>query len=434
MLGEHLRKRGFWVLDFLRQGKVSKHYGDIKRLIEGEKTNTELTRKNYLDELLLRATNTTEFFETYKGFNGLSDFPVISKKCIKENYGKFLSKGFKKDDLIKVKTSGSYGTPFVFYLSKEKKSRQTAEVIYFSEWANFYVGTRHAYLRGLNTKSNLKLWMQNEHFLFSRVIDDLWLESSRTLLKKKKIKVLIGFPTAIAAIAMYCHECGDKPEDFSIVGVITSSEPLLDNQRSIIESTFGCDCLSRYSTEELGVLAHECSLAKKHHINISGYEVEVLDLDEDKPARAGETGRIVVTDLFSYAMPLIRYETGDLGVLGERCSCGLDGPILERLHGRTVQSVYNTQGVRVLPFFIEDVMEPFTDIIQYQFIQDGEKEYTLKVVCPRGAYFDETQAVSHIKYWMGNDAVVNVRIVDEIEKLESGKRPYVVNNYNRVQL
>lgn len=79
-------------------------------------------------------------------------------------------------------------------------------------------------------------------------------------------------------------------------------------------------------------------------------------------------------------------------------------------------------------------MEPFTDIIQYQFIQDGEKEYTLKVVCPRGAYFDETQAVSHIKYWMGNDAVVNVRIVDEIEKLESGKRPYVVNNYNRVQL
>lgn len=428
MLGENIRKWGFWSLDFLKQGRISEPYNDIKTIIEGGKQGDKQSQK-YLKNLLDHAANTTDYYKQFKDYSNLNDFPVITKKKIKDNYNSFLSKNYKKDNLIQVKTSGSYGTPFTFYLTQEKKHRQTAEIIYFSEWANYYVGTKHAYLRGVNTKSSLKLKMQNEYFLFSRVIDDKWLKQSREILKKAKIKVLIGFPTAIAAIAQYCNECGDTAEDFFITGVITSSEPLLDSQRHIIESTFGCDCLSRYSTEELGVLAHECSKSKKHHINTASYKVEILDLDEDKPVKEGKVGRIVVTDLFSYAMPLIRYETGDLGILGKKCSCGLEGLIIESLHGRTVESVYATNGKQVLPYFIEDVMENFTDIIQYQFIQYEEKSYTLKVVSSKNAYFDNKKVIDHIKHWMGKDAIINIEFVDEIEKLKSGKRPYVVNRY-----
>ena len=41
-----------------------------------------------------------------------------------------------------------------------------------------------------------------------------------------------------------------------------------------------------------------------------------------------------------------------------------------------LESVYNTKGTRILPYFIEDVMAELTDVFQYQFIQYGEKEYT----------------------------------------------------------
>src|SRR5690606_13183339 len=52
--------------------------------------------------------------------------------------------------------------------------------------------------------------------------------------------------------------------------------------------------------------------------------------------------QIVVTDLFSHAMPLIRYEIGDLGILGSReCECGCSLPVLEELHGRIVEQVFN---------------------------------------------------------------------------------------------
>ncbi|MCF6460851.1 phenylacetate--CoA ligase family protein [Clostridium sp. Cult3] len=428
MLGENIRKCGFWTLDFLRQGQIRKPYDDIKKIIGNEELGNKRTEE-YLDNLLYHAVNTTNHYRKYKEYESLNDFPIITKKDIKNDYEGFLSNKYRMQDLISVKTSGSYGTPFTFYLTNEKKARQTAEIIYFSEWARYYVGTKHAYLRARVNKSRLKLIMQNEYYIYTRVIDDNWLKNARDIIKDKKVKVLIGFPTAISAVAQYCNEQGDVSEDFSIIGVITSSEPLLGSQRNVIESTFGCTCLSRYSTEELGVLAHECSTSKKHHINTASYKVEILDLNEDKPAKEGEVGRIVVTDLFSYAIPLIRYETGDLGVWGTECSCGLEGPIIESLHGRTIQSVYSTEGKKVLPYFIDEVMKDYSNVIQYQFIQDGRNNYRFKVCKIEGTDIEEEKIINGIKNWMGQDAIVKMELVDDIPTLPSGKRPYVINNY-----
>lgn len=428
MIGEIIRRYGFWTLDFLRKGRISKPYKDIERIINGGYEG-EKQADVYLDNLLNHAVNTTKHYEKYKGYKSLNDFPVITKKDLKNDYEGFLSDKYTKDDLIKVYTSGSYGTPFTFYLTKEKKARQTAEVIYFSKWAGYNIGIKHAYFRGVMNKSKIKLIMQNEHYIFARVIDNEWMKSTRETLKKKKNKILIDFPSAISTIAQYCHDQGDTSNDFSIIGVITSSEPLFDNQRKIIESTFGCNCLSRYATEELGVLAHECSKLKKHHINTASYKIEILNLDNDEPAKEGEVGRIIVTDLFSYAMPLIRYETGDLGILGKDCPCGLEGPVIESLQGRSSEVVYSTNGTKILPFFIEDIMEDYTDIIQYQFVQNDEKDYSLKVVNTKDAEFDIEKAINYIKHWMGEDAIVNVEFVDHILMLDSGKRPYVINNY-----
>lgn len=428
MIGEIIRKYGFWTLDFLKMGRISKPYNDVKEIINGGYTGEKLADE-YLNNLLSHAVNTTKHYEKYKGYKSLNDFPVITKRDIKNDYEGFLSNKYNKNNLIKVYTGGSYGTPFMFYLTKEKKVRQTAEVIYFGKWSNYDIGMKHAYFRGELDKSKLKLKMQNEYFIFSRIMDDEWKKATREILKEKKIKVLFDFPTAISAIAQYCHEQGDTPEEFSIVGVITSSEPLLESQRKIIESTFGCNCLSRYSTEELGVLANECPMYKKHHINTASFKIEVFNLNKDELAKEGEVGRIIATDLFSHAMPLIRYETGDLGILGKNCPCGLEGPIIESLQGRSTELVYSTNGKIISPLFIDDLAEDYTDIIQYQFIQNSKKDYTLKVVNTKDAKFDIEKVINFIRHWMGEDAVVNIEFVDDIQMLDSGKRPYVINNY-----
>lgn len=428
MIGEAIRKYGFWAMDFLQRGQISRPYNDIKEIIENREIGDKKADE-YLDNILSHAVNTTKYYEKYRGYKNLNDFSVITKKDIKNEYEDFFSNKYKRENLVRIFTSGSYGTPFIFYLTKERKVRQTAEVLYFGKWSNYDIGMKYAYFRGVNSKSESRSRIQNEYFIFSRILDDEWKKNTRELLKKEKIKVLFDFPTAISTIAQYCNEQGDKPKDFSIVGVATSSEPLHESQRNIIESTFGCNCLSRYSTEELGVLANECPTCKKHHINTASFKIEVLDLDNDEPAKEGEVGRIIVTDLFSHAMPLIRYETGDLGILAKDCECGLKGPCIKSLQGRSSELVYNTNGTTILPFFIEDIMEDYTGILQYQFIQYDKKDYVLKVVNTRNAEFDIDKVTNYIKFWMGEDANINIDFVGDIEMLKSGKRPYVVNYY-----
>lgn len=426
-MGLNIRNEAFWLLDSLTGGKTKKEYSEIKKLIEN-------SNKSYFDKLLYNilehASETTDFYSDYKDFSSLNDFPVINKSILKNNYEMFLSKKFDKDDLINVKTSGSYGTPFTFLLSKQKKIRQRAEVIYFGEWANYKVGNKHAYIRANDNKSKLKLLMQNEIFMKTNKLDKSWLEKQRELLLDSNIKNLIGFPSAISAIAKFITDKGDNPKKFNIDGVITSGESLYDNQREIIEKTFDTICLSRYSTEELGVLAHECESEYNHHINEASYKVEVLKIDQDVPADTGEVGRIIVTDLFSHAMPLIRYETGDLGILGDRCECGLNTPILSSVEGRSLESIFTVTGDKLSPFFVNPIMKDFNKVIQFQFVQKGRINYELKIV---GQLENNSLKKLRNKFIevIGDNANLNIKFVDKIETLRSGKRAYVVNEYKK---
>jgi hypothetical protein len=82
MLGESLRKWGFWVLDGLHGGQINKHYKDIKKIIEGGNKYKERTNK-LLCNLLEHTVSESKYYSDYKGFNNIKDFPVINKNIIK---------------------------------------------------------------------------------------------------------------------------------------------------------------------------------------------------------------------------------------------------------------------------------------------------------------------------------------------------------------
>lgn len=248
------------------------------------------------------------------------------------------------------------------------------------------------------------------------------------VIKSTRVKSLIGFPSAISSIAQYCIDRGNEPKDFNVSGIIISGESLYDNQRKTIEEAFGAVYLSRYSTEELGVLAHECKDGHNHHINVASYHVEIMRLEQDIPANPGELGRIVVTDLFSYAMPLIRYETGDLGIMGDKCHCGFNTPILESVEGRSLEAILTTDGKKISPFFVNPIMKDYNEIVQFQFVQTDKDKYTLKIV---GTLDNKRLEQLRTKYLevIGKDAAFTIEVVEEIPTLRSGKRAYVVNEY-----
>jgi len=429
-----IRRMAYWGLDFLKGSPVRRHLRELEGAFRDQDAALVQSRQR-VRALIDHACRTTAYYHQFLGAKELREFPVLQKRTIRERHREFLSSAYDPSSLIPVSTSGSYGTPLNFYLTREKKARRHAEIIYFSGWAGYEVGDKHAFVRVNASKSKVTLFMQNEILVSPVILDEAWLEKQRQILLQKGVRVFIGFPSAICALAEYCRAKGDGPRSFALKAVITIGESLYEHTRAIVRQVFGCPVLSRYSTVESGVLAQECSRASRHHLNIASYVVEVLSLDSDAPVSQGELGRVVVTDLFSHAMPLIRYEIGDLATLGDSCSCGLPGPTLQRLEGRAIEEIVGTDGQRISPF----ALMPFTligvsggveDIMQYQFVQKGEKSYELRLLA-LPSFHQEGLVRRRLLDILGADAELEVRYVKQIPPLPSGKRPVIINEWRQ---
>ena len=425
-VSEALRYTVFFAVDAVRGGAVRRHIRDIDDLLSDPERNASVNARR-LAQLLRHACEGTGFYARHRGTTSIQDFPVITKRQISTSYDAFVSRAYRGQRLDAVTTSGSYGTPFTFHLSREKAARRRAEVIFFGRWAGYEVGKRHAYIRVTNTKRGLTLFLQNQILMDPRRIDAGWLARYRETLRRERVGTVIGYPSAMRVLAQYCHDEGDTPDSFRLRNFIATGEPFDSDSRALIERVFGCTAISRYSTEEFGVLAHECPEEKRHHINTASYLVELLAPDSDRPVLPGEVGRIVVTDLFSHAMPLIRYDTGDLGTLADGpCPCGRASPVLAALGGRQIESVYDAQGRLISPFAINGAMRDLHDVVQFQFIQQATARYDLKL-CVKSYYQSEPIIRQRLHAILGKTSYLNIEYVDDIPALPSGKRPYIMN-------
>jgi phenylacetate-CoA ligase len=125
--------------------------------------------------------------------------------------------------------------------------------------------------------------------------------------------------------------------------VFVTSEVLMPYQRDLISETFNCAVSNGYGGRESGYIANECSQGGMH-IMADAIILEIVD-SEGRPAPIGESGEIVVTDLYSEEAPFIRYATGDIGAVSARqCPCGRAYPLLERIEGRSNDSIVSPDG------------------------------------------------------------------------------------------
>jgi phenylacetate-CoA ligase len=423
-----LRGAVYWGLDSLRGGPVKHHLEELEGAFQDLEATLALSRERSR-ALIDHACRTTRYYGQFQGAQALSEFPVLQKGTIRERYDEFLSSACDRASLIPVATSGSYGSPLTFLLSPEKKARRTAEVIYFGGWAGYAVGVRYAHFT-VTRRSRLTTLLQNQIRFDRTFLDERRLEAQRQALQRRRLPLICSVPSLLGPMAEYCRAKGDGPTSFGVQAIICFAEPLPESVRAALNQVFGCPVLSRYSTLELGVLAHECRRQSHHHLNIASYVVELLSKDSDRPVSPGELGRVVVTDLFSVAMPLIRYDTGDLAVLGDACPCGRPGPTLRRVEGRLVEEVAGTNGQRIPGLKFDVLMADLDGIIQYQFAQTDERRYELRLhTLP--SFHQEELARQRLLSVLGADADLQFRYVDQIPPLPSGKRPYIVNEWRQ---
>lgn len=427
MLAARIRQWGFSMTDLLQGSPIGGHCEDIEaRLATGAPS------EDRLEAILGFAVAHAPFYAACRGFSTLQDFPVIDKQVIKAHPEAFRSDVFRNARLQVMHTSGSTGTPLAVLQDPDKRRRALAEMICFGRKAGYQVGDRYVFTRVWN-RLNRKPWhvalRENAVMFDISSLDEARLEALRALLRSDTdIRCLLGYPSTLGPLVKHLERCGDGPECFHLRTVISISERLPHQLREALRARFGCTVVARYSNQENGVLAQQCPDRDEYHLNTASYFFEYLSLDGDRPAGPGERARMVVTDLFNRAMPLIRYDTGDVVLRQPGAACGGSPETLREIEGRRMDFLYDTEDRRLSPVVVCNAFWPFTGLKQFQLVQEARGRYTLVLNGTDPRATDESLATI-LRGFLGAGAAVTVRHVDQIPQLASGKFSVVVNHH-----
>ncbi|SJN28674.1 phenylacetate--CoA ligase family protein [Sphingobacterium sp. JB170] len=427
----------YWINDFLKGSIIRRQYNDIQFILEkGEQGKDK--KKQYLSRLLNHAVNNCKFYRTYSG-KRIDDFPVVNKSILIDNFVDISipseSIPFQKGKIFVQNTSGSTGTPFAVPQDTRKRMRRIAELKYFGNRSGFKSHDRLVHLRTWNrwqNKSKLQSIRENIIAFNIAQIDKERLKALCETIVKKHVVAVRGYASSIDLLAKFSVDNNIKMPSLKLM--IAGSEALEESTRDLVQTKLGCNIISQYANEENGILGQEGNPSAEgdqfFYLNHASYYFEVLKLQEDKPAEYGELGRIVITDLFNYAFPLIRYDTGDTAIMLEKNEHSNGFPIFEKLYGRRLDLVFDTKGDIVYPMALARILKHYTQIVQWQFIQNGESEYLLKLNCKED-FRSSKEIIMELEELFGKDANIMVEFSSDIPVLASGKRKPVINNWKR---
>lgn len=438
ILSFFLRKK-FWIKDFFKGSPMWKAFKEVTLIAQNTKEG-ELLRKKRLNEFLSFVTSNTVYYKGKK-YNSLLDFPVIDKKIILDNYSSFTTPAKLIPGQIGPihvqKTSGSTGTPFEIPQDTRCRTRRIATIKVANELIGFHSFEPMMHLRAIKHYWNMAgemIWNKDLQILY---VDNANLTEKRVeeiikAINEYKIKVVRGYMTTIDTITRYALEHNinlDTKPTFISVG-----ELLLESLRLRI-IMMGCKVISQYGNEENGILGQSEFNGSGSNIilNRANCYIEILKMDRDEPVGEDELGRIVVTDFSNYAMPMIRYEIGDLAMIDKVSESG-EILSIKNLSGRKTDLIYRTDGTCV-DIFNSIPAEIYNNpcVRQWQFIQKDRSYYQLNLcVSNESVKADEENFIKLLEQILGDDAIVDVFYKDEIPVLSSGKRKVVINEWKKL--
>ncbi len=441
MINQSIRAKAFWLLDMIQGGPIKKHYNEISLINENKNTDISVDKRTHLIQKILKhASVTTPYYKNLNGFDSIESFPIIKKNTIQENFEDFKSKLYPNEPFFKASTSGSTGFPLTLYQDKNKRLRNTADTLYFLQKANFNLGEKFYDMQVWGTRVGMnkpfKSWKRNVVQVDVTQFGDLEIDKFLKTLSEEKLPInLYCIASGYENICKYLDKIKSKPiKHIKINSAIAISERLSSYTKKTMKEYFNINVLSRYSNEELGLMAQQLPNKNEDSFNFNwaSYHIEILKMDCDKLVEAGEMGRIVVTDLFNYHMPIIRYDTGDIASYNSVPSNTNPLPTLKRIEGRVMNIIFDTSGKSISPFIIDyKFFDYFHALKQYQFIQTDKKEYLLRLITMSDSLNYEKELISALKTELGNDANIKINYVTEIPPLPSGKQQKIVNLYKK---
>ncbi len=229
------------------------------------------------------------------------------------------------------------------------------------------------------------------------------------------------------------HILDEKCQPPSIPGgLIPMGSSMTSYMRETIEMAFECRVHETYGSAELGSIAAECGRQNGLHPFTGLFYVEVVR--NGKPARDGDLGKVLISDLYNYAMPLLRYDIGDVAIRKQGpCPCGLTSDQIE-IQGRIQDCLTGRHGtILTSDQVMDEVLRAFPGVMGFQLEAKTNNEYYLQIV-PRGDAIPDVNAIiSFLSQLLAEPSKITARIVPTILPEQGGKYRFIKNRTNNVE-
>lgn len=330
-------------------------------------------------------------------------------------------------------SGGSTGEPSQFMQDKIYSDWNIANKLFYKEYyGNHAIGDLELRLWGsekdiLYGKETLSMRMRN--LVYNRIdlntykLDYKNIQHYIDVWNTKKPSWVEAYVNSAYQLAKYINQkelITHKPK-----GVLVSAGKLEHFMQKEIEKAFQCPIYNRYGSREIGDVA--CSDGQSDELILSPWNhyVEILN-NNLQPCEPGEAGKIYVTTLHNFSMPLIRYQVEDIATFSDQSKFGV--PKISQINGR-VNSMITTNHARLDSTALTTSFYEYKSITKYQFIQKTKTHFILRVVIHDQNMWerDKDDLLNRFKKILGEDITIDFVTEEEILPSKSGKYLYIIS-------
>lgn len=383
-------------------------WGRLKKVLKHAYDNTEFYKKKCKDVGLTP--------DDIKEREDLVKIPSTTREDLREPE-QLIATGFDKNKMSSSTTSGSTGRRTTTYY--DRRAWLLGRLL-LKLRARIACGLRPSDRLAVFTEGKRHNSFFNEFFLrqrFFSIFDSI--EKHVSEIERYNPSAMYGFPSYFSLLA------DRKTDRINPYRIFTSSETFDLKTRNKIEGSFKALLFDIYGCTEVKEIAWECQEHNGYHINSDWLLVEFI---KDGEATVEEEGSIILTSLYNYGMPLIRYEVGDTGKLLERkCCCGRGLPLMAPALGRSVDYFILPDNSMISPYSMTCAVENVEGMKQYQIVQE-EKSLVIVNVIPNSQFKEDSkQNIKSALEEVLPGVTVHVSLVEEIAGEESGKYRIVIS-------
>lgn len=368
----------------------------------------------------------------------LQKLPVITKDEIRKNlYFDLIADNHSKKDMLKITTSGSTGEPFICYADKSQLEFRWAATLRSMEWCGYKFGDRQVRLWhqtiGMTSyqvfKEKLDAFLSRRKFIPAFEIKDENIKKVIQNFSKWNPVLIDGYAESFNLLAQYLSS-HKPPFRVNPKGIISSAQTLTEQSRQVIEEQFNCKVFDKYGSREFSGIAYECEAHNGHHVVAECYIVEIMK--DGRPAKPGEVGEVVITDLNNYCMPLIRYKLGDLATAIDNstpCPCGRGLPLMGSIEGRIQAIIVGTENQYIPGTFFAHLFKDYEYAFrQFQVVQKKRGQIILKLVKAK-RYSDKSlqKILNVLRQHLGKDIKIELKFLDKIPLGRTGKHQHSIS-------